>query len=89
MIAAVIRFVAVLLQVGLSAARRFKVQFWNHLVITFVALAGSYFLVPSAGLLGAALVVLLTAVCHLCSVATLNYTAIRSLAVSQPAPSSV
>ncbi len=78
-IAAVLRFIAILLQFGVSAARRFRIQFWNHLFITLVALVGSYLLIPTSGLFGAGLVVLLTTACHLCAILVITYYAIRAL----------
>lgn len=85
MIAAVLRFIAILLQFGVSAARQFRVQFWNHLVIILVALAGSYFLIPTAGMFGAGVVVLLTAACHLCAILIVSYRTVRALTPPQPA----
>ena len=79
MIAAVVRFIAILMQFGVSAARRFRIQFWNHLVITLVALVGSYLLIPSSGMFGAGLVLLLTTACHLCAILVVTYRAIRAL----------
>lgn len=77
--AALIRYVASLLQFGVTAARRFRIQVLHHSLVTLAALAASACLIAPYGLTGAALVTLITASVDLLGILAINVWSIRQL----------
>ena len=67
MFAAAINFVSTFLFFGLTAARYFKIQTMLHALITITITVASYFLIPTLGLMGASLVLIIASIFQLVS----------------------
>ncbi len=72
MIAALFRFLANLWQMGISAARQFRVQFILHSGVVTVVLVSCMILIPTHGLVGAAVAMILAAFTHMVGVLLIN-----------------
>ena len=81
MFGAFLRVLSNLWQFGIIAARRFWTQFLLQSIVILVAVIGNAVLVPSFGLTGAAIAVILVAATHFCSVLTINSFLIRKMSI--------
>jgi len=79
MIAALFRFLANLWQMGISAARQFRVQFILHFGVVMVVLVSCMILIPTHGLVGAAVAMILAAIAHMVGVLLINIWLVRRL----------
>jgi O-antigen/teichoic acid export membrane protein len=69
MLAAGLNYVATFVLFGLTAARYFKIQTLLHAIISITVTVASYFLIPTLGLMGAAVVLIIANVFELGSAA--------------------
>lgn len=79
MIAALFRFLANLWQMGISAARQFRVQFILHFGVVMVVLVSCMILIPTHGLVGAAVAMILAAIAHMVGVLLIIVWLVRRL----------
>ena len=84
MAAALIRYVATMLQFGVLASRRFALPFVNHAFVSLVSLAGSLYLIQQYGLVGAAYVTILVMIAHLIGMLIINGWSVARMPVHQP-----
>jgi len=79
MVAAAIRHLGSMWQLGVVAARRFRLHLWQHLGNTIVSVAASFLLIGPYGLYGAAYAIIVVAVANLVIVLAINVVLLRNL----------
>ena len=79
MAAALLRFVASMLQYGITAARRFRINLVNQIVVTITAFAASYVLVLEHGMIGAGYATIVTAAVYLLGAMIINIWLVRGM----------